>query len=148
MPQSGGLRPSRTSCRSPVDSTECRCPVDSAERFWLAVSDSNGEAPKAAPGLTWYSGAEAAVEARVESSKMTENSTEQNASSGAATGAAASSEEGAGWMRLTKEATLTVESNKKTGKGVEQNASSCAAPEKLPATGKAQDGWDQQRQEV
>jgi len=93
MPQSGGLRRSRASCRSPVDSMECSCPVDSAERLWLVVSDSNGEAPKADPGLTWYSGAEAAVKARVESSKMTENSAEQNASSGAATGAAASSDE-------------------------------------------------------
>jgi len=57
MPHSGGLRRSRASCRSPVDSAECRCPVDSAERLWLAVSESNGEAPRAAPGLTLYSGA-------------------------------------------------------------------------------------------
>ena len=140
MPQSGGLRRSRTWCRSLVDSTECHCLVDSAERLWLAVSDSNCEAPKAAPGLTWYSGAEAAVEARVESSKMTENSAEQNASSGTATGAAASSEEGPGWMRSTKVANLTVESNKKTEKGAEQNASSCAATREAACNGRGA-GW-------
>ena len=72
------------------------------------MNESNGEAPKAAPWLTLYAGAEAPVEARVESSKMTENSAEQNASSGAATGVAACSEEGAGWMGSTKAASLTV----------------------------------------
>jgi len=105
-----------------------------------AVSDSNGEAPKAAPGLTWYSGAEAAVEARVESSKMTENSAEQNASSGTATRAAASSEEGAGWMWSTKVANLTVESNNKTEKGAEQNANICAATREAVCNGKGA-GW-------
>ena len=86
MPRSDGPRRPSASCRSRVDSAECRSPMDSAGRLWLAVRESNGEAPKAAPGLMLYSGAEAAVEARVESSKMTENGAEQNASSGAATG--------------------------------------------------------------
>ena len=49
------------------------------------MSKRNGEVSKAAPGLTLYSGAEAAVEARVESGKMAENGAGQNASSGAAT---------------------------------------------------------------
>jgi len=140
MPQSSGLRRPRALCRSQVDSTECCCPVDSVERLWLAVSDSNGERPKTAPGLTWYSGAEAAAEARVESSKMTENSAEKNASSSDATGAAASSEEGGGWMRSTKVANLTVELNKKTEKGAEQNASSCAATREAACNGKGA-GW-------
>jgi len=52
MPHSGGLRCLRASCRSSVDSAKCRCLVDSAERLWLSASDSNGEAPKAAPVLT------------------------------------------------------------------------------------------------
>jgi len=85
MPRSDGPRFPSASGRSRVDSAECRSPMDSAGRLWLAVRESNGEAPKAAPGLMLYSGAEAAVEARVESSKMTENGAEQNASSGAAT---------------------------------------------------------------
>jgi len=110
------------------------------ERLWLAVSHRNGEAPKVAPGLTWYSGAEVAVEARVESSKMTENSAEKNASSSDATGVAASSEEGGGWMRSTKVANLTVESNKKTEKGEEQIASSCDATREAACNGKGA-GW-------
>jgi len=86
MPQSGGLRCPRASCRSLVDSVERCWLVDSAERLWLAVTESNRESPKTAPELTFYSDAETVVEARVESSKMTENCAEQNASSGAATG--------------------------------------------------------------
>ena len=86
MPQSSGLRRSRVPCRSLADSTQRRCLVDSAGRLWLAVSDSNGEAPKTAPELTLYSGAEAVVEVRVDLSKMTENCGEQNASSSDATG--------------------------------------------------------------
>jgi hypothetical protein len=86
MPQSGGLRCPRASCRSLVDSVERCWLVDSAERLWLAVTESNRESPKTAPELTFYSDAETVVEARVESSKMTENCAEQNASSVAATG--------------------------------------------------------------
>ena len=78
MPQSGGLRRSRASCRSPVDSVKCHCPVESAERLWLALSDSNSQAPKAAPGLMLYSGAEAAVEAMVEFSKTKEEDVSTN----------------------------------------------------------------------
>ena len=89
------------------------------------------------------------MEAGVELSKMTENCAAQNASSGAVTGAAASNEERAGWMWLTKVANLTVESEKKTEKGARTRRlrrlhnkmrAAVLQLEKLPATGKEQDG--------
>jgi len=86
IPQSGELRFSSASCRSLVDSTQRRCPVDSAERLWLAMSESEGEASKTDPELELYPGTDTIVEARVESSKMMKNGEEQNASSGAANG--------------------------------------------------------------
>ena len=86
IPQSCGLRFSSASCRSLVDLTQRRCPVDSAERLWLAMSESEGEASKTDPKLEWYPGPDTVVEARVESSKMTKNGEEQNASSCAANG--------------------------------------------------------------
>jgi len=83
VPQSGGLLFSSASCRSLVDSTQRRCPVDSGECFWLAMSESEGEASKTDPELESYPGADTVVETRVVSSKMTKNSEDQNVSSGA-----------------------------------------------------------------
>jgi len=65
IPQSGGLRFPSTSCCSPVDSTQRRCPVDSAERLWLVMSESYGEASKTVSELESYPGTDAVVEARI-----------------------------------------------------------------------------------
>jgi len=82
MPQSGGLRFSSASCRSPVDSTQRRCPVDSAERLWLTMSESDSEASKTDPELELYPDTDTVVEGRVESRKVTKNGAAQNASNG------------------------------------------------------------------
>jgi len=65
MPQSGGLWFSSASCRSPMDSTQRCCPVDTAERLWLAMSESDGEASKTDPELELYPGTDTVVEGRV-----------------------------------------------------------------------------------
>ena len=59
--------------------------MDSAERLWLAMSKSDGEASKTHPELELYPGTDTVVEGWVESRKMTKNGAEpQNASNGAA----------------------------------------------------------------
>jgi len=62
IPQSGGLRFPSASRGSPVDSTQRRCLVDSAERLWLVITESDGEASKTVSEMESYPGTDVVVE--------------------------------------------------------------------------------------